>query len=131
MSSAAKSADFLPLTQLIKKVSIQNGSDIQISEGYDLQFIIHRNLFNLKLTIDYENFENFMRHVENKKIVLIADEAGMGKSTILTHIALKLKENYRDNCVKAFKGDEDEEYEFKSDSDRFFRRKPREIIFKK
>lgn len=70
MKSAAKSAEFLPLPQHIKKFFVKIGADIQISEGYDLQF------FNSKLTIDKENFENFMRHVENKKI---ADEAGMGK----------------------------------------------------
>lgn len=95
----AESAKALPIAKLLKKDFREIGKPIQSSNGYDLKYFIQRTLKQNKPLASTENFANFLMQSESQKVMLLADVAGMGKSTILTHVAIHLKEKFPDHWV--------------------------------
>ena len=78
---------------------IQNlGNEISISKGYNIKYYIERNFHKRteKETkkpdlILIQDLIDELKADKHKKLILITDIAGMGKSTILTHISLEIK----------------------------------------
>ena len=83
----------IPLKKLVngEKISIEK-SKVLIDE-YDPDEFIERGF------VGYEDYESFLDSTKEEKIVMISGDAGVGKSVILSHIALKLKENYKEFWV--------------------------------
>ena len=95
----SKAAQKLSVAQLFNGTFKEVGRPISKNDGYDLSYFIDRFFINKKLSEDLMSFESFLNETLKEKIVLIDGEAGMGKSTILTHAALKLKEKFKDHWI--------------------------------
>jgi ankyrin repeat protein len=46
-----------------------------------------------------ENLNQFLQQAQNKKVMLISDTAGMGKTTVLTHLSKQLKQQFPTHWV--------------------------------
>ena len=95
-SEAAKS---YPVAQLVSGTLKEIARPINKNNGYDLKYFIDRTFINEKFSKAAMSFENFLNTTLDKNIVLIDGEAGMGKSTILTHAAMKLKEKFKHHWI--------------------------------
>lgn len=110
----------LPLNAMINQKSVNVGKPIEYSAGYDQSYYIERTL-NMNIgdgtvkTFSKNDFGELIAKADAEKIIVISDEAGRGKSTFLTHLALKIKKlkperwivkiNLHDH-VEKFKSDE-------------------------
>ena len=83
----------IPLKKLVngEKISIER-SKVLVDE-YDPDEFIERGFVN------FENFKSFLDSSQTEKVVMISGDAGIGKSVILSHIALKIKENNKEFWV--------------------------------
>lgn len=110
----------LSLADLVRGNVDKIGNQIKVSSGYQMNYFIDRSLHNKSfLNTEEESFDDFLENSTNKKILLINDDAGMGKSTILSHIAMKLKKTFPDHWiikidlhehVDAFKSEESQDF---------------------
>lgn len=86
----------LPLNNIINNSVLKIAEEIEISRGYDKSFYIERTL-KINENGSDENLstvdpKTILKKSEKDRMIVISDHAGMGKSTILTHLALKIKE---------------------------------------
>jgi hypothetical protein len=78
------------LSRIIKQEEVVIGNDIPISSGYNKELYIPRELFNsLRISVKELELINFKN---GHRLVIISDTPGMGKSTLTTRLAVKLKE---------------------------------------
>lgn len=87
----------LPLRHLVKGAFKNIGKHIKPNTGYDPNYFIERSLH--KKSSEVIDFESFLRQTRDEKLVLISDDAGMGKSTLLTLIAMKSKQQFTNHWV--------------------------------
>ncbi|KAG5670187.1 hypothetical protein PVAND_000467 [Polypedilum vanderplanki] len=84
---------------------IKNQNDLKIGTElkFPSNFYVKRTFLKKKCDdIDWlqlkdceaKNFEDLKKEIEEKKILLIADEAGEGKTTTFKHFTVKLKQNF-------------------------------------
>lgn len=85
--SSDESLNKFPLNRILEKSEIKIGRLIDISDGYNSSYYIPRT-FKDSNKCD----ESLLDDDDSAKLVLISDDAGMGKSTICSHLNLKLKE---------------------------------------
>jgi hypothetical protein len=85
----------LTFVSLIQGEKLEIGQPVPVSSGCDERFYIGRT-FNFQSdenTTPYsaDNFDKLMQQAQRQKVMLISDTAGMGKTTILTHLAKQVK----------------------------------------
>lgn len=117
----SKTLNHLPLAKLLKGNLDEIANKIKVSPGYQMNYFIERSLYNKNsLNTEEKIFESFLENSQNKKVLLISDEAGMGKSTILSHVGRKLKKMSPDHWiirinlheyVEAFKSEENQNFD--------------------
>jgi len=78
-----------PLNEIIKGKLADVGKEIELNEGYNNKYFIERSFLQQEKKIGSLN--ELLETVQSQKLVLISDESGMGKSTILSYIAMRLK----------------------------------------
>lgn len=87
----------LPLQYFFKNDPLTIGTSIKTNVGYETEHFIDRTLFNDTKIIDCAtNFLELLEEARNKRSVIIADEAGKGKSTFLSDIAIKIQERSKE-----------------------------------
>ena len=97
MSADSAITKMLPLAILIEGKKLEIGQHVKVSNIYDKVFYIERtvNFQSDKNPTSYsaENLHKLMLQAE-RQVSLISDRAGMGKTTILTHLAKQIKQNF-------------------------------------
>jgi len=97
MSADSAITKMLPLASLIAGKELEIGPSVPVSNGYDECFYIGRTL-NFQsdenpTSYSAENLDKLLQQAQ-RQVSLISDKAGMGKTTILTHLAKRIKQEY-------------------------------------
>jgi len=95
MSAVSALTKKLPLASLTEGKKLEIGQPVPVSNGYDEGFFIGRTL-NYKsdenpVSYSTENLDNLMLQAQ-RQVFLISDTAGMGKTTLLTHLSKQIKQ---------------------------------------
>jgi hypothetical protein len=98
MSADSAIIELLPLVSLIEGKELEIDQPLPVSGSYDENFIFERTL-NYQCeenptSYSAENFNKLMQQAQRQKVMIISDTAGMGKTTILTHLAKQVKQNF-------------------------------------
>ena len=46
-----------------------------------------------------DDFDKLLEQAQHRRVILISDTAGIGKSTVLTHLSKQVKQNFPAKCV--------------------------------
>ena len=93
----------LPVDEIMNGKTFEVGSNIPLHSGYNPKYFIERTF----MLVENENrrifkpkyFDRFLLIVKLHRLIVISADAGMGKSTVFSHIALKLKNHYSDHWI--------------------------------
>ena len=99
VNQSSGSVQYISLAKLIKGTFKSIGKPMQINDGYNLEYFIDPSLKHPEFSNGSISFDVFLKKVEGRRLVLISDEAGMGKSTTLTHASFKLKAQHPDHWI--------------------------------
>jgi hypothetical protein len=98
MSADSAVTALLPLVSLVQGKELEIGKPVRVSSGYDECFYIGRTLKyhseENPSSYSADSFDELMQQAKRQKVMIISNTAGMGKSTILTHLAKQVKQNF-------------------------------------
>ncbi|GJQ74820.1 hypothetical protein Trydic_g21657 [Trypoxylus dichotomus] len=96
VSVDSECAKEIPLSFLMEGSPISIGKPLPTSYGYDEDYYIERT-FEVATKKEYRIFPpnkvtDLLKQVQEEKVLIISDRAGIGKTTVLTHFSKRIKE---------------------------------------
>lgn len=103
ISRKSSPTTYLPVAEVFRGKTFNIGPSIPTSRGYDIKYFVERTFTvvekHKRRIFEPKHFEKFFSLAKFHRMMIISDDAGMGKSTVLSHIALKTKKLLPDHWI--------------------------------